>query len=246
MAVLLHTAVCEDDARDREHLLALIARGGAGEARGTVLCDSFEDGGALLAGFFSGKYDLIFLDIFMKGQKGVDIARAIRETDADVVLCFTTSSPDYTRESYRLGALKYIEKPVREEDVAHALRLAELVRRDRQSLTLLIGGEYVSLALDSILFFETRDHAVHVHTTSGILRASQSIRIEDVEGMLPPTGQFLRCHRSFIVNLRHVVRIDRDFIMKNGERAYIRGGDEKKCADILKSYLLDRLGRDGL
>lgn len=236
MTELLHIAVCEDNRQDREHLLEL--------TRGRTQCESFESGEALLASFYGGKYDLVFLDIYMGGMKGVDAAKAIREQDADVVLCFTTTSLDHTLESYRLGALKYIEKPVRSEDVSDALRLAELKRRDRQSITLLIGGERTEIALNSVLYFENRNHAVEVHTTSGVLKTSQTVRLDDVEQLLPTNGEFLRCHHSFIVNLRHVVRVDRDFIMKNGERAYIRGGSEKKCADILKGYLLDRLGGD--
>jgi two-component system LytT family response regulator len=93
----LSIAVCEDNPADAALLLSHIR--GSGIAH---WCETFSSGEALLAAFAPGKYDMIFLDIYMAGLRGVDAAGKIRETDRTVTLVFTTTSTEHTLEGYRL------------------------------------------------------------------------------------------------------------------------------------------------
>ena len=91
----------------------------------------FTDCAALLADFAPGKYDLIFLDIYMNDvQQGVNAAASIRELDALVTLAFTTVSQAHALESYRLKVFAYLEKPVQARDVREVLEHAGDRRRN--------------------------------------------------------------------------------------------------------------------
>lgn len=238
----LHIAVCEDNATDAARLLDCIGQSGGAWNKPAV----FRSGEALLRAFAPGRYDLIFLDIYMEGMRGIDAAAKIREADPTVTLAFTTTSTEHTLESYRLKALGYLEKPVSARDVRELLTLAENRRESAPAITLLIEGEYRRLLLDGILYFELKNHAVTVNTLTGALRASQTVKLSQIEKVLPPDA-FLRCHHSYIANLRYVCEVDRalkTFAMQNGDRVYIRHASLGKAVKAYEDYLF-RAVREG-
>ncbi|HBS60943.1 MAG TPA: hypothetical protein DEA44_16980 [Firmicutes bacterium] len=229
----LKVAVCEDLAEDAALLLQCIYQSGI-----PADCAPFSSGEELLAAFSPGRYDLIFMDIYMPGMRGVEAAAVIRREDDTVTLAFTTTSPDHTLESYRLGALKYLEKPVTVKDVRETLELARMKRRSAAYISLLISGEKREIPLDGIFYFEQQNHSVAVNTAAGVLRTSQTVKLNAIEPLLPDT--FLRCHHSYIANLRYVRGVDQElktFTMKNGDKVYIRRQDIKKAAKAYEDYL---------
>lgn len=235
MDIPLKIALCENSLADREELLIIIEN-----FHVPYECDSFSSGEELLIEFAPGKYDLIFLDIYMgDGRlKGVDAAAKIREADTEVMLIFTTSSTDHALESYRLKALKYLEKPLTAIDIQETLLLALAIQKSKPHIKLLIEGSYQDIPIDGILFFEQRNHAVMVHTLSKILRTSQTIRLDYIESLVPEF--FLRCHHSFIVNLHYVREIDQElaiFVMQDDSRVHIRQRNLRKVVQAYENYL---------
>ncbi len=62
---------------------------------------------------YSGRYDLVFLDIEMPGSNGLEAAREIREKDAGVGIIFVTSLAQYAIAGYEVNAIDYMVKPIR-------------------------------------------------------------------------------------------------------------------------------------
>lgn len=229
----LSIALCEDTKSDRDLLQNQLAESGF-----AVRCEAFSSGEELLSAFAPGKYDLIFLDIYMGGIKGVEAAAEIRKTDRTVMLAFTTTSTEHTLESYRLKAASYLEKPVKPEDVREVLELVQAKRDSAASITLLIEGESRKLPLSSILYFEQVNHAVFVHTHTETLRTSQTVKLKDIEPLLP--GCFFRCHHSYIANLSYVRGVDKElkvFEMQNGDKVYIRYSTFGKSVKAYEEHL---------
>lgn len=229
----LQAAVCEDDPAEQKNLLALIAESGI-----PTQCSTFSSGEAFLASYQPGKFDLIFMDIYMGGISGVETVTEIRKTDASVPIAFATTSTDHTLESYRLGVLEYIEKPVREKPVRELLELALLKRNNRPRLFLKIDGTDASVPFQRILYVEQRAHELLIHLTGG-----DSIRTnERLDAIEPRFGElgFFRCHKSFLVNLAYVQNFDRDlmvFTMQDGENVYIRRESLTEARKAYESYL---------
>ena len=67
-------------------------------------------------------YDVIFLDISMRGQNGMELARQIREKEKDVILVFVTSDASYVFDGYEVGAYRYLMKPLDEEKLRAAIK----------------------------------------------------------------------------------------------------------------------------
>lgn len=238
----LSIAICEDTESDRHLLQNQLAESGF-----AVAYEAFSSGEELLSAFAPGKYDLIFLDIYMGGMKGVDAAAEIRKADRTVTLVFTTTSTEHTLESYRLKAASYLEKPVKSEDVREVLELAQAKRDSDAYLTLLIEGVNRKLPLESILYFEQVNHAVYVHTHTEVLRTSQTVRLKAIEPLL--SDCFFRCHHSYIANLRYVRGVDQElkvFEMQNGDKVYIRHPSLGKAVKAYEEYLFRRARGGGI
>ena len=119
----LHIAICDDLPQEQETLLSMLAQSPL-----QTSCTLFRSGEELLEAFQPGAFDLLLVDIYMEGITGVEAVRRIREADEDVPVAFTTTSTDHTLESYRLSALKYLEKPVRQKDLNDLLRMVKLLK----------------------------------------------------------------------------------------------------------------------
>lgn len=235
----LRIAICEDTVPDLKNLKSLIENSGI-----NYTLDVFTSGEAFVEGFVKGKYDLVFLDVFMRELSGVETAETIRQKDSAVVIVFTTTSEDFTRESYRLNAYKYMIKPVIKEDVEESLDLA-IVKRDRNleaCLEILSDGRAVSIPFNDILYVESRDSRSFVIAEGGKefpLVAS----LDSLETLLNPP-RFVRSHRAYIVNLDHVDDVDDDFIMDNGDIVYIRVKDHKRIKNKYDDYIFSKIRSD--
>ena len=131
----LRVAVCEDQTAERELLEDMLDRCAVGTA-----VTPFPSGEALLAAYHSGDFDLLLMDIYMGGISGIETVERVRQADETVPVAFLTSSPDHAMESYRLSALMYLEKPVRQEKLEEMLELARLKRDNIPALTIFRSG----------------------------------------------------------------------------------------------------------
>lgn len=232
----LRIAICEDTESDLRNLKTLI------EGSGTDFeLDIFPSGEAFIEIYKKGVYDLVFLDVFMAELTGVETAEKIRELDNDVVIIFTTTSEDFTREGYRLNAYKYMIKPVIKSDVDESIDLAS-VKRDRNraaSLEVISDGKLVAISFNDVVYVESRDSRSYIVTAAGE-EYSVVASLDSLESLLTPP-RFLRSHRAFIVNLDHVDDFEDDFIMDNGDIAYIRVKDHRKIKNKYDDYIFSRV-----
>ena len=74
----------------------------------------FENGEFFLKAAKERSFAVLFLDIYMDGANGVEIARELRKSDPDCLLIFTTTSTDHAVEGFKVRALHYLVKPYSE------------------------------------------------------------------------------------------------------------------------------------
>ncbi len=196
------------------------------------------------------KVDLVFVDINMPDLNGVDFVRSL--IDKPMVI-FTTAYSEYAIEGFKLDAVDYLLKPFSFADfnrsVAKANSLYELRNLQKsaaptaevESEALPKEQEYISVKADykvalvkisDIIYLESEGEYVRMH-----LKDSSSIttlfRLKNMESVLP-SDRFMRVHRSYIVNLRHMKSYDKGRIfLSNGE--YVPIGENYK--DAFQSYI---------
>jgi DNA-binding LytR/AlgR family response regulator len=178
---------------------------------GNVKCEVFTYNSAeqlIFENAGSFPFDLLVLDIQMGEMNGMELAKHIREYDKNIMLIFITGLRDYVFEGYEVGALRYLLKPVKEEHFMALLdeAFARMQQDNKRWFIFTHGGEKVKLNYDDIIYVEARGHYIELVTTN------QSYELKGSIGQISNElggDDFFSTHRSYIVNLKHVERINK-------------------------------------
>lgn len=166
---------------------------------------SFLRPGEALAYLQTSPADLLFLDIRMPSQSGLDLYKTL---DPGPLVIFTTAHSEYAVEGFNLNAIDYLLKPFTLERFQQAVNKASQFLSFRQSPdhseTLLIKADYslIRIRTGDILFVEAADDYLKIHQDNKPLLIAR-MTMKSLIGMLPP-GDFIRTHRSYIVALRRI------------------------------------------
>ena len=238
MSQAIRIAICDDCRLDAERL-ARFVRTGAKRKLVDVALSFFQDGESFMQAFAPKLYDIIFLDIYMTGMTGVEVAHRIREKDDTVIIMFTTSSEEYALEGYDVQALHYLVKPISQIKLDEAMnRSLKLMESKKTNIcSMMIERKQIDIPLEDIIYVEAQNKYCIIHTISGET-VSPRMAIEKLKEQLP-MPPFLHCHRSFIANLNYVSDIGNDFTMKNGDTVCIRQLDSKYVKEKYMQFLMD-------
>ncbi len=152
-------------------------------------------------------YDIILLDIQMGEMNGLKLGKKIRETDQTVMIVFVSGIADYVYEGYEVQALRYLLKPVKEEKLYELLSYVQSKVKNKKSyLIFSLSGEKKKLCFDNIIYFESLGHYITIHSTKGEFDYKYGIGMlwDNLNGT-----DFVRTHRSYIVNLKYVEKINK-------------------------------------
>ena len=199
-------AVC-DDLESERIALARMIQSYARRRSLSVHLRLFSSGESLLSALRKPPpIHLLFLDIYMPGLSGVETARRIRASGSEVSIIFATTSQDHGLDSFEVQASDYLVKPFREEDVSSCLDwFFSHIPEPLRPLSVYSEGEWQKLPLSAILYVDVYDHQSRIHTARGPIVVRRGL--DDLESAIG-SGDFLRCHRSFLVNLNHVESVE--------------------------------------
>jgi two-component system, LytTR family, response regulator len=180
------------------------------------------------------KPELIFLDIQMPKITGLEMLELIEEPPAVI---FTTAFDQYAIKAFELSAVDYLLKPFSPERLAVALakvrerlvskrqgrevenllqnQVTETIRR----VVVKTGNNVKVIPLQDIHYFEASDDYVCIHTSDNKFVKTQTLK--SLENRLEE-GLFVRVHRSFLVQLQQVTRIEP--YEKDGHLVVLRSG----------------------
>lgn len=154
------------------------------------------------------RFDILFLDVLMPGENGINAAAEIREYDQNVKIIFLTSSAEYAVQSYTVGAYFYQLKPIVKESLFRLMDsvLAVCSKERENSLILRCKNGITRIELRHLEYCEVIHRTLFIHLTGGkVLESTGSL--DDLSRQLEPYGGILRPHRSYLVNLEHVQTI---------------------------------------
>lgn len=167
----------------------------------------FSDAASLLAAMRQeGAFDLIFLDILLETANGIAFAKLLRKQDWNTDIIFVTSSRDYAIAGYDANPLNYLVKPVDPKKLSETLE-AFIKKNRSQYICIQTPNRILHLRTLEILYFEIYSHQIIIHMTDGT-KTSFMGTLKNIEEQLPPVT-FLRPHRSYLVNMNHIVEITR-------------------------------------
>ena len=180
--------------------------------------------------------DILFLDVVMPGQNGMDVAKEIRQYDTNMKIIFLTSSPEFAVESYTVGAYFYQLKPIWEESFFRLMDsvLSECEKKKKNSLILRSKDGITRIDLQQLEYCEVLGRKLLFHLENGAVLESAG-SLDDLAGQLMQYSNFFRPHRSFLVNMEYIQNISsRSIKMVNDAVIPIPHG---KCSEIKNTYM---------
>lgn len=184
--------------------------------------------------------DLIFLDIQMPNIDGMELAHSLPE---DTRVIFTTAFKEYAFESYEVNALDFLLKPVRYNKFLAAVEKARKLYQQppapqpQQQTTLFIrvDGEWRNVTIDQITYVNGMKDYVMFYLDNEPKPLVTHLTMKAVEEMLPKE-KFLRVHRSYIVAVDKIQKVDRnDCIYIGKEIIHIPDGYLQTFREFLQS-----------
>lgn len=229
-------ALCDDVESELDRVEELLVEYEREKANQKYRIERYESAEALLAVIEEQQEmpDILLLDIFMSGKTGLEAAEEMRKRGVKAPLIFLTTSSEYALEAYEVDALQYMVKPVEKEKLFHAMDIAfQSLQKERDDFILIkVAGGSRQINLNAIVYCETQKNYQVLHLTDRDLKVRMTGG--ELYGMLERFPQFCRCGSSFILNLGHIIAVDREEIsMDDGSRIYV---PRNKAAEFRKIY----------
>ena len=125
----------------------------------------YENGETFLTTAKEYPFTVVFLDIYMNGANGIDIAKELRRSDTDCLLIFTTTSTDHALEGFQVRALHYLVKPYSENDIsALADEILSRIPDSGKYIDVKVNGSNIQIPFQKIIYAEHFSHMIHIHT----------------------------------------------------------------------------------
>jgi DNA-binding LytR/AlgR family response regulator len=182
--------------------------------------------------------DLVLLDMHLQHPlDGIELANQI-DKKGEPPYIFITANADMLiiQEAIHTKAAAYITKPLKKSDLFASIQIALKSKEKQEEAFLLIkeNNETTKIILTDILFIESKGNYINIHTKRQKLITRQTL---DWAQEKLPEYQFMRVHRSFIVNIRAVQKTNSKAVFIGEIEIPISRANVQKMADYLKKKI---------
>jgi len=189
-------------------------------------CGDFAGG---ITAFMKYRPEVVFMDIDLAGESGLDCAKTITELEPKTKIIFATAHSEYMANAFEIYAFDYLVKPFNLERVEKTLGRIKRIQAatgggmaaskdseekdkvvvpfEQHKEKLMIKGKEQMTFLNKkdIILVERLDGETIITTTDGEYHTSASLG--SIEEKLEP-AEFMRCHKSYIINLACISQIE--------------------------------------
>lgn len=187
--------------------------------------------------------DVLFLDIQMPELSGLEFANLLPK---ETKIIFTTAFDRYAVEGYKVNAVDYLLKPISYDkfllsvnkviELFNVANKQKVLSRDR---FIYVKSEYklIQIKFDDVLYVEGLKDYIKIYLAGSRKPVMSLMNMKKLEDLLP-SPQFMRVHRSFIVNMSKADMIDRGRIVIEGSFVPVSDSYKEQFQDYLDSHTL--------
>ncbi len=198
----MRIAICDDENEWVKNIEEYVSK--IKEVYRDIEYDTFCSGEELLHYYnqFENVYDVLILDIEMKGISGIDVAQKIREKNSSIIIFFLTSHKKYVYDCFRPLPMNFWVKPVSYNQFKDDIKRAyNRIENSEQYIKVIENRNKIRIKCNDIIFIENKDRKSWINTICGIHKVNKLL--SDFEKELDNKA-FVRVYKSFIINLRYV------------------------------------------
>lgn len=208
---MIKVMVVEDEEHIRSILKKMIEKNDGFKV--VSLCEDFA---SAISDFIKLRPDVVFMDIDLKGESGLECAKAICEVEPKVKIVFATAHSEYMANAFEIYAFDYLVKPFDMERIGKTLdrimNFSDIGRHEDTSENtgdekLLIKGkeEINILDINDIIMIERTDSTTRIVTKDEVYLTAQSL--SSLEEKLN-ADKFMRCHKSYIIRIDAIKKLE--------------------------------------
>lgn len=199
---MIRIGICDDDIKFSKTLGQWVSK--ICFSRTEYEIQYFQDGRNVINFIEEGgcSLDLLILDINMKYVNGMEVAEYIRNEKLDMDIIFLTVSEKYVYRGYKYKAFAYLLKTVTYQEIYDEL-MRYLDEREELSdmLNVSVRGNNIKIPLKDVMYFSSERRVITAFLKSE--KVSFYEKMENVYEIVQTEG-FIRCHQSFIVNIKYI------------------------------------------
>lgn len=246
---MINIAICDDEKKDIEHLRSILQEVMDKYSLNYAI-QEYESGESLMEA--KSLFHLIFLDIVMNGENGIEIGKHIHRKNRTTKIIFQTSFGQYCKEAMnRTHAFAFLEKPLEapavEEQIKEFFEDSEGTQdlmMDFHNVRYSLDGQdmvksILSIPVKEIVYFEyiKMQKEIKIVTRSGEYIYTEAMN--KLEERMQPLG-FAMCCRGILVNLERVMRIKMyDILLDTGGKVPLSQRRVKEFRERINEYLHD-------
>lgn len=233
---MISIVICEDEKRSRSVLLKYLKQleKELGESFDLTVFSSGEE----LLNLYPHGTQIILMDIYMSKLNGVETVRKIRAFDENVCVIFITTMSQYAIECYKVRAFGFLTKPVAyiefRQEMMEAIRRVKM--QQKKFLMIKRGAETFKIEYGTILYVESQNHNIVLHTEKGDISFYKTMK--EIEKELNQENGFFRCHIAYLVNQKHIRHIGQSSLsMSDGSSVAISKHRRTQFLEELMGYV---------
>ncbi|AGK53722.1 LytR/AlgR family response regulator transcription factor [Bacillus sp. 1NLA3E] len=212
---MLRAYIVDDEPLARDELKYLLIRSKQVEIIGESDC--IEEA---VLGISEHQPDLVFLDIELGDDSGLSLAKQIESLNPAPAIVFATAYDEYALQAFQLNAVDYIQKPFDEDRIQKTLtkirKIQHIGNQDvpiRSSMkteyngkmAILVDERIILLSHPDIVYLESCEGKCTIKTMDHEFKVNETLVVLEKKLTM---DQFLRVHRSFVVNMDHIAEIE--------------------------------------
>lgn len=237
---IMRIGIVDDEATQQRLIEKYIREWGKGKGIPLdILC--FDNSESFLFYWEEDKcYDLLVLDIEMGQISGLELAKKLRQEDEELPIMFVTGYDEYMSCGYDVAAMHYLIKPLDKTKFFKVLDRLSKERKPEEKLFLDTTEGNLCLSADRIWYVEAAAHQSVIYTEDGEYTMRECLGI--FETMVEGQTDFVKCHRSYVVNLRHVASVLKtDVMLDDGRKIPLSRNAAKRVNERFIKYYRDKM-----
>lgn len=186
-----------------------------------------------------GQVDIIFMEVCLKNQDGVNVAETILNEYPHIKIIFMTNYIEKVKDIFRVDPVYFLAKPVENKYLRAALEKAVKLVEESNADILRIGNgigknRILTVKMKNVFYIKSDKRKITFYQEN--IQNSCYMKLDEIEKTL--SGNFIRVHQSYIINMDKIKEVSKgNVVLNNDVEIPISGSKSKMAMEYIKSYM---------